>query len=66
MSEMWKENRRMLVYLVVSNFMLFFGFVGVPWVVISIAAISAGTLFLIAKPGEQQKLPHTCEAHAQS
>ena len=26
MSEMWKENRRMLVYLVVSNFMLFFGF----------------------------------------
>ena len=26
MSEMWKNNRRMLVYLVVSNFMLFFGF----------------------------------------
>jgi len=26
MSEMWKENRRMLVYLVVSNFMLYFGF----------------------------------------
>jgi len=26
LSEMWKENRRMLVYLVVSNFMLFFGF----------------------------------------
>jgi len=26
MSEMLKENRRMLVYLIVSNFMLFFGF----------------------------------------
>ncbi|MFQ5812654.1 MAG: MFS transporter [Anaerolineae bacterium] len=26
MSEMWKDNRRMLVYLIVSNFMLFFGF----------------------------------------
>jgi len=26
MSEMWKDNRRMLVYLVVSNFMLYFGF----------------------------------------
>jgi predicted MFS family arabinose efflux permease len=26
MSEMLKENRRMLVYLVISNFMLFFGF----------------------------------------
>ena len=26
MSEMWKENRRMLVYLVVSNLMLYFGF----------------------------------------
>jgi len=25
-SEMWEDNRRMLVYLVVSNFMLYFGF----------------------------------------
>jgi hypothetical protein len=45
-------------------FLLFFGFAGIPWVIISIAAISTGVLFIIAKPEEQQKHRAACEAHA--
>jgi hypothetical protein len=35
-------------------FLLFFGFGGVPWVIISVTTISAGVLFVIAKEKERK------------
>jgi hypothetical protein len=45
-------------------FLLFFGFAGIPWVIISATAMCAGVLFLIAKPGIEPPLA-TWEAPGQ-
>lgn len=49
----WEEpNRPVGTLFIISGimFITFLGFVGIPWVIMSVAGFSAGTLFFIARP----------------
>ena len=58
----WEEpNRPVGTLFIISGimFILFLGFFGIPWVIMSVAGFSAGTLFFIARPWEK-RMAHPC------